>query len=77
MAALRYCQNGVRCKSKQSILPARAGHEKENRDSGALLTAVLVAGGFLYFMHSVPFEKAAATGQVQSPAVPIVAETVT
>ncbi|WP_213736206.1 efflux RND transporter periplasmic adaptor subunit [Bradyrhizobium sp. dw_411] len=42
----------------------------------ALLAAVLIAGGLLYFTHAMPFEKAAATGQALSPAVPIVAETV-
>src|SRR5260370_30323221 len=42
----------------------------------ALLTAVLAAGGFLYFTHTHPLEKAAAA-PAPSPAVPIVAGTVT
>ena len=41
----------------------------------ALLTAVLAAGGFLFVTHSQPVEEAAAA--VPSPAVPVVAGTVT
>jgi multidrug efflux system membrane fusion protein len=43
----------------------------------ALLTAGLIAGALPYFTHTTLFEKAAATGQTQPPAIPIVAETVT
>jgi membrane fusion protein, multidrug efflux system len=45
--------------------------------SAALLTAVLATGGLLHFTQIMPVEKAAATAQVQSPAVPVVAEPVT
>ena len=43
----------------------------------ALLTAGLIAGALTYFTHTTLFEKAAAAGQTQPPAVPIVAEPVT
>jgi multidrug efflux system membrane fusion protein len=43
----------------------------------ALLTAGLITGAFPYFTHTTLFEKAAAAGQTQPAAVPIVAETVT
>src|SRR5580698_11463659 len=45
--------------------------------AAVLLTAGLSAGALTYFKPATLFEKAAATEQVQSPAVPVVAEPVT
>jgi multidrug efflux system membrane fusion protein len=59
--------------SEQEFVPMK----KKITIPAALLTAGLIAGALTYFTHTTLFEKAAAAGQTQPAAVPIVAETVT
>jgi membrane fusion protein, multidrug efflux system len=49
--------------------------KKQSIISAILLTAVIAAGGLLYFTHAGPLEKAAAT-PASPPAVPVVATVV-